>query len=122
MRVSAMDSPRKSRVATDSAAPAPPPGSLRQRLAAATEALSRQRHLLAIRDGILGALPLVLIASVFLIVAQPPHPALARAVAPYLGILTVPTKMLSGLISIYVCFATAYALAKGYGLDPLAGG
>lgn len=93
-------------------------GPLRARLARASEALSRQRHLLAVRDGVLAALPLLLVGSVFLLVAQPPHPALARAVEPYVPVLAVPTRMLGGLVSIYVCFATAYALAKGYAADP----
>ncbi len=94
----------------------------RRRLQAVGDFFARQRHLIAIRDGIVGALPLVLISSVFLLMAQPPSAALQHLVAPYAPALLVPYRMLGGLISVYVAFSAAHSLAKSYGLDPMAAG
>jgi PTS system cellobiose-specific IIC component len=71
---------------------------------------------------VVGALPLVLIGSVFLLLAQPPSAALQRLVSPYSPLLLVPYRMLGGLISVYVTFSAAHSLAKSYGLDPAASG
>lgn len=43
-------------------------------LLAAADKLGQQPHLNAVRDGVVGALPLVLIGSLFMLVAQPPFP------------------------------------------------
>ena len=87
------------------------------RLLALGEALGQQRHLLAIRDGVVGALPLVLAGSVFLLLAQPPSRTLQAWVAPWAAQLLLPTRVLGGAISLYVAFSSAYALAKSYALD-----
>src|SRR5271169_1359597 len=58
------------------ALPRAAPASWRGRLQTLGEALGQQRHLLAVRDGVVGALPLVLAGSVFLLLAQPPSRAL----------------------------------------------
>lgn len=85
---------------------------------------SEQRHLLSIRDGVIAALPLVLVGSVFLLIAQPPVPAWERAIAAsaWQARLLMPLKATTGLISIYVAFSVGYSLARRYELDPLAGG
>ncbi len=93
------------------------PAPWRLRLAALGDTLGHQRHLLAIRDGVVGALPLVLTGSVFLLLAQPPSRALQAWVAPFAPQLLLPTRVLGGAISLYVAFASAYALAKSYQLD-----
>lgn len=69
-----------------------------------------------------GALPLLLVGSLFLLLAQPPSAYLAAKVAPYVDTLLVPYRMLGGVLALYVCFACAHALSKRYGLDPLSGG
>lgn len=102
-------------------APTPLAG-VRGRLQAWGEAVGNQRHLLAVRDGVIGALPLVLVGSLFLLVAQPPSLRLQQWVAPYAATLLLPYRMLGGLIGLYVTFGTAYALAKHYALDAPAAG
>lgn len=92
---------------------------LRAKLAGWSDSLAQQRHLCAVRDGVVASLPLILIGSTFLLLAQPPSRALQEAVAPYLQTLLAPYRMLGGLIAIYVCFGTARSLAKSYGLDEL---
>ena len=98
------------------------PATRRESLARAAERLARQRHLLAVRDGIVGALPLVLVGSLFLLAAQPPWPALQRLVAPHAATLLLPYRALGGCIALWVAFGTAHALARSYALDATAAG
>lgn len=92
---------------------------LRHRLSRFGEAVAAQPHLTAVRDGVVAALPLVLIGSFFLLLAQPPSKALQELVAPHLETLLVPYRMLGGLVALYVCFGTARSLARRRGLDEL---
>ena len=98
------------------------PGSRRESFARAAERLAKQRHLVAIRDGIVGALPLVLVGSLFLLIAQPPFPALQRLIAPYSATFLLPYRALGGCIALWVTFGTAQALARSYSLDASAAG
>ena len=91
----------------------------RSRLEGLSRRLASQRHLLAIRDGVIGALPLVLIGSVFLLLAQPPSAWLQDRLAPYVQAILVPYRMLGGLVALYVCFGAARSLARSHGLDEL---
>jgi PTS system cellobiose-specific IIC component len=75
-----------------------------------------------VRDGVVGALPLVLVGSLFLLIAQPPSRALQEWVAPWSPVLLVPYRMLGGLIALYVTFSCAHSLAKSYQLDPMSSG
>lgn len=88
--------------------------------------LGQQPHLNAIRDGVVGALPLVLIGSLFLLIAQPPLPSQALLDAygkhPAVAALLVAYRMLVGLIGLYVAFGVAHSLAKRYDLDTLSAG
>lgn len=95
------------------------PRGARERLAAFADRLSRQRHLLAVRDGVVAALPLILVGSAFLLLAQPPIPALVELLEPWSQTLLLPHRMLGGAIGLYVCFAVARGLARGYGLDEM---
>ncbi|MEW5854375.1 MAG: PTS transporter subunit EIIC [Myxococcota bacterium] len=100
--------------------PRPAAGSLAlQRL---VDRLSQSAYLLAVRDGVVGALPLILVASAFLLIAQPPIPSLQPLVDPYLSTILLPFKMLTKVIALYVAFGVGHSLAKRYGTDPLAGG
>lgn len=89
----------------------------REKLAGLADALSRQRHLVAVRDGVVASLPLVLVGSAFLLLAQPPVPGLRELLAPFSATLLLPHRVLGGAIGLYVCFAIARALARSYGLD-----
>ena len=79
--------------------------------------LGQQPHLNAIRDGVVGALPLVLIGSLFLLVAQPPlTPALMdRYTAftvngkPFIATLLIAFRVLVGLIGLYAAFGVAHS-------------
>ena len=92
---------------------------LRERLQAAGDFFAKQRHFIAIRDGVVGALPLVLVGSLFLLLAQPPSLALSHLLEPWRPLLLLPYRMLGGLVALYVTFSTAHSLARSYSLDPL---
>lgn len=87
--------------------------------------ISEQRHLRAIRDGVVSAIPLIIVGSFFLIIAMPPIPVdwsyHVWATAHVQEIL-IPYRMTFWIMSLYICFGVGYNLAKSYDLDPLAGG
>src|SRR5438874_7053222 len=89
----------------------PAPHGFRQRLHGAAHALSRQPHLQAIRDGVVGALPIILLGSGFLLLWQPPWPGLSRFLPPQ-STLRAGYLACAGLVSIYACAATALSLAR----------
>lgn len=84
--------------------------------------LSEQRHLRAVRDGIVSTIPLIIVGSFFLIIAFPPLPALAAAVKPYTGQILLPFRLTMGLMALYACHSIGYHLAKSYKLDGVSGG
>src|SRR5438128_5358842 len=84
---------------------------MRARVQRAGEALARQPHLQAIRDGVVGALPIILLGSAFLLLWQPPWPGLSRYLPPA-ATLRAGYLACAGLVSIYACAATALSLAR----------
>jgi PTS system cellobiose-specific IIC component len=84
--------------------------------------LAEQRHLKAIRDGIVATMPLLLIGSFFLIIAFPPIPALDALVKPYVNDLLKIVNATFGIIAMVASFTIAYSLAGSYKLDALAAG
>jgi PTS system cellobiose-specific IIC component len=93
---------------------------VRERLQALGEALAKQPHLQAVRDGVVGSLPLILLGSLFLLLAQPPWPALSR-ILPQPSMLLAGYSACAGLVAIYACAATALSLAKRRQVDAVAG-
>lgn len=84
--------------------------------------LSEQRHLRAVRDGIISTIPLIIVGSFFLIIAFPPVPSLAVAVKPYAAKILVPFRLTMGLMALYAAHSIGYHLAKSYKLDGLSAG
>ena len=84
--------------------------------------LGTQRHLLAIRNGVVSTLSLILIGSFFLIFVNIPYKPLADSLAPYSATIALPFRMTMGLMAIYATFIMGSDLAKSYKLDPTTGG
>lgn len=84
--------------------------------------LGTQRHLLAIRNGVVSTLSLILIGSFFLIFVNIPYKPLADLLAPYSATIALPFRMTMGLMAIYATFIMGADLAKSYKLDPTTGG
>jgi len=86
--------------------------------------VGEQRHLQAIRDGIVLTTPLVIIGSLFLILGNMPIPGYAEFMAGIFGAnwqsnLSYPVGVTFDLLAIFVALGVAYRLAERYKLDPL---
>lgn len=84
--------------------------------------IAEQKHLRAIRDGIIVTMPFLIIGAFFLIVAFPPYQPWMDALAPYRPNLLIPQGAAFDTMSILVTFAIGYYLAQNYKLDALSGG
>ncbi|MEO7020083.1 MAG: PTS transporter subunit EIIC [Ktedonobacteraceae bacterium] len=82
--------------------------------------LASNVYLQAVRDAfILFTLPLILAGSLFLIVANPPVPALATLIAPYQNAILVPFDLSFGLMALFLAFGVAYSLAQYRRTEPV---
>ncbi len=84
--------------------------------------LSEQRHLRAVRDGVISTLSLIIVGSFFIIIAQPPSQGLKDLVAPYVGDIMIPFRLTVSLMALYASYGMGYSLAKSYKLDGVSGG
>jgi len=84
--------------------------------------LSEQRHLRAVRDGVISTLSLIIVGSFFLIIAMPPVDAWKAAILPYQAKILIPFRLTMGLMSLYAAYGMGYSLAKSYKLDGVSGG
>lgn len=87
-------------------------------------ALGSNRYLLAIRDGVVAALPLIIVGSFFLIAAFPPLPPswpLCQFLKSHAETILLPYRMTMFIMALYVVFSMGYSLARSYKLDGLSG-
>src|SRR3989440_11657021 len=83
-------------------------------------ALASSVYLQAIRDAfIIFTLPLIIAGSVFLIIANPPIPALAELVKNYSSSILVPYQLSYGLMALFLTFGVAYSLAQYRRTEPV---
>ncbi|ESL45503.1 hypothetical protein L461_04945 [Klebsiella pneumoniae BIDMC 25] len=85
--------------------------------------ISSQRHVMAIRDGFISAMPFMIVGSFLLVFAYPPFSpdttwGFARAwldlAKEFEGRILTPFDMTMGIMSIYICAAISYNLGKHY--------
>lgn len=91
--------------------------------------LAEQRHLKAVRDGMVSTIPLTIVGSFFLIVAFPPVPvAWKESVGMFMwiqkniGDILIPFRITMGLVAVYATYNIGYSLSKSYKLDGVSGG
>lgn len=97
---------------------------LEEHLAPAMGVLGSNRYLLAVRDGVVGALPLIIVGSFFMIVANPPLPGdwgVTQFLKAHAATILLPYRMTMYIMALYAVFGMGYSLAKSYDLDPLSG-
>ncbi|MDY7042797.1 MAG: PTS sugar transporter subunit IIC [Bacillota bacterium] len=97
---------------------------MENKLSAPMARLSEQRHLLAIRDGVISSLPFIIVGSFFLIFAFPPLPeswAITKWATEHAAEILIPYRMTMFIMSLYIAFGIGYNLAKSYKVDPLSG-
>ncbi len=104
-----------------------------ERVVAVLEAASRQRHIVALRDGMIGAVPVILVGSTFLLLGVQGGPmkeyfptlaatSFGQAYLELAPSILLPFRYTMGLLSLYVSFTVAAALAKQYKLPELPNG
>lgn len=97
---------------------------LQNKLAPFGEKVSKQRHLKALREGFMLAMPLVLIGSLFQVIASFPMESFTKWLHQ-VGLDVIFNNLISnsfGLIALLTCFGVAYRLATSYNVDGLSAG
>ncbi|MGL4624891.1 MAG: PTS sugar transporter subunit IIC, partial [Culicoidibacterales bacterium] len=88
--------------------------------------LAEQRHLKAIRNGIIITMPLIIVGSLFLVLLNLPIETAAFSwkefIGPYFGKLVVPFRLTVGLTALYAAFGIGAALGRIYKLDQVTSG
>ncbi|MCW6665337.1 PTS transporter subunit EIIC [Aerococcaceae bacterium NML191219] len=89
--------------------------------------LAEQRHLRAIRDGIIATLPIIVVSSMFLVIAFLPNQlpeswGITQFISANVGKILLPYRMAMFIMTLYAVFGIGYSLAKSYKLDGLSGG
>jgi cellobiose PTS system EIIC component len=89
--------------------------------------IGAQRHLLALRDGIIATMPFIVIGSFFMILANLPIPGYADWMTSIFGPnwaakLSYPVDATFNIMSLIAAFAVAYRLAETYKLDAMSAG
>lgn len=87
--------------------------------------LAEQRHLRAIRDGIVAVLPLIIVGSFYLVIAFAPLPAnwaIKQFLAANAVTILLPYRVTMYIMSLYAAWGIGYSLARSYKLDGLTGG
>lgn len=81
--------------------------------------LGSQKHMVAIRSGIIATLPLTIIGSFFVIFLNIPIDAYMKFIEPYKNALDIPFRYTVGAMTLYCCFSIAANLGKSYKLDQI---
>lgn len=89
--------------------------------------VANQRHLQAIRDGLILSMPLIIIGSLFLIIGFLPIPGYEEFMAKtfgdaWLDKLLYPVGATFDIMSLFTAFGVAYRLAEKYEVDALSAG
>ena len=89
--------------------------------------LAEQRHLRAVRDGIIATLPLIIVSSMFMVIAFMPNQLPANwAITQFIKTnqfkILLPYRMSMYIMTLYAVFGIGYSLARSYKLDGLSGG
>lgn len=95
-----------------------------EKLVLPMEKISRQRHLIAIRDGLLAVFPLSLIGSMFYLIATLPLPetwGLQQFLTKNANTILVPYRMTVVLITLYMVVGVGANLAKSYRYNQVSG-
>jgi PTS system cellobiose-specific IIC component len=100
---------------------------LENRIMPAAGRVAEQKHLQAVRDGLILAMPLLIIGSLFLIIGFIPIPGYDNFMADVFGEnwrtkLLYPVNATFDIMALIVSFGVAYRLAEKYKVDPLSAG
>lgn len=99
---------------------------LEEKLMPIAAKIANQRHLAAIKDGIIVTVPFIIAGSVFLILANLPITAVSEFYKTEGGAvlqkwLSYPVAVTFDLVAVVTCLAVAYRLSESYKLDGISG-
>ncbi|EOL42661.1 PTS system, lactose/cellobiose family IIC component [Enterococcus phoeniculicola] len=97
-------------------------GIIEQKIMPVANKIGSQRHMTAIRKGIIATMPLTIVGSFFTILLNIPIESVAAMIEPYREILDIPFRYTIGILALYATFGIASSLAKSYKLDSLTAG
>lgn len=100
---------------------------LEERITPVAAKIGNQRHLISIRDGIILAMPLIIVGSLFLILGNLPIPGYATMMTGIFGAewqskLNIPVDATFGILGLVISFGIAYRLAERYKVEPVSAG
>ncbi|CAM4166369.1 PTS sugar transporter subunit IIC [Erysipelothrix inopinata] len=97
-----------------------------EKLAGPMTKLANQKHLRALRDGMVATLPIIIVGSFFLIIGgNLPLPAdwgLQIFLKANAAAIVLPYRLSMGIMALYATFGIGHSLAESYDLDGLSGG
>lgn len=79
--------------------------------------IGSQKHLQAVRNGIIATLPLTIVGSFFLIFLNIPIPSYMEFINAHRNSLEIPFRFTVGMMSLFCSFSIAACLAKSYDCD-----
>lgn len=97
-------------------------GVIEEKIMPIANKMGNQRHMVAIRKGIIATMPLTIVGSFFTILLNIPVDSIAEMIEPYREILDVPFRYTVGILALYATFGIASSLARSYKLDSLTAG
>lgn len=102
-------------------------GWIDEHLAGPMARVAEQRHLRAIRDGIVSTLPLIIVSSFLMVIAfaynqMPADWAVAAWLKANAVKILLPYRMTMYILSLYACFGIGYSLGRSYKVDGLMSG
>ncbi len=98
---------------------------LESKLGPVMAVLGGNRYLLAVRDGVVGALPLIIVGSFFMILANPPLPSdwgIYQWLVENAAVILLPYRMTMYIMALYAVFGMGHSLSRSFDLDALQGG
>lgn len=89
--------------------------------------LAEQRHLRAVRDGIIATLPIIIVASMFLVIAFLPNSlpkdwGITQFIQVNQAKILLPYRVSMYIMTLYAVFGIGFSLSSSYDLDGLSGG
>ncbi len=97
------------------------------KLAGPMARIAEQRHLRAIRDGIISTLPIIIVSSFLMVIAfsfnqMPADWGIAMWLKANAVKILLPYRMGMYILALYACFGIGYSLGKSYKVDGLMAG
>ena len=90
---------------------------IEKHLAPALVKFGNQRHMTAIRSGLIRIIPLIIVGSFPLIFTSMPFESIAKYIAPYNDALNTLNSMTMGFMSLFLAISIGAEMARAYKLE-----